>query len=330
MAMRLLLSCVAEDRPEFHTRVETLVGSARRLGGSLSRSPVVINMLQSADPAFVRRVEALGAEVRVVSRFSDGHTAHANKLRMLETHDHDDFDVLLAVDCDIAVADDPASLVSGDAITVVPADRDPLTEPQWRELLAGLAIEPGTRSVRATMTGHPMYPYFNSGVVAIPRGLCAELLAAWTHALSDLDGLRRRQPNVVPRTKRFFADQYALMAALRRGLPWTVASPELNFATHVALHGATVDGLHPALLHYHDEFDSEGFLFRPHSTAAKTAADRVNRSRAEAIGLSYRGLRMRPLHSQVNRAVRRLAESRLVALNSAARGLLSSLRPQND
>lgn len=319
MTIRLLLSCVAEDRPDFHTRVETLVGSARRLGGSLSRSPVVINMLQSADPAFVRRMDALDAEVRVVARFGDGHTAMANKLRMLETHDRDDFDVMLAVDCDIAVADDPASLVSDDAIHVVPADMDPLTEPQWRELLAGLAIDPGPRSVRATMTGLHMYPYFNSGVVAIPRRLCAELLAAWTQGLRDLDDVCRRRPDGVAHTKRFYADQIALMAALRRGLPWTVASRELNLATHVTLHGETVHGLRPALLHYHDEVDGAGFLFRPRSSVAEAAADRVNRSRAEALGLRYRGLRTRPLHSKAQRAVGQFATSRLATLTARQR-----------
>jgi hypothetical protein len=316
---RLLLTCVAEDRPKFHARVETLVGSARKLGGALGRSPIVINMLQSADSAFVRRMDALGAEVRIVPRFNSDYTAYTNKLRMLETQDRDDFDVLLAVDCDIAVTGDPTALVSSDAVSVVPADVDPLSEPQWQAFLGGLAIVPGPRSVRATKTGRPMYPYFNSGVVAIPRGLCPELLAAWTQALGDVHALQRRQPKLVPRAKRVFADQYALMVALRRGLPWTVVSPELNFPTHVTLHGATVDGLRPVLLHYHNEVDGEGFLFRPRSSVAESAADRVNRIHAEALGRRYGGLRTRPLHGRVHQALVGLANSRLAGLSPPRR-----------
>lgn len=292
-APRLLLSCLSEDRPEFHARVELLVGSARRLGGSLSASPIVVNMLASADPSFVRRLEALDAEVRVVERLG-GPTAHANKLRMLAVEDRDDFDVLLAVDCDIAVAGDPAALVSTEAIGVVPADMDPLSERQWRRLFAGLALDCQERSLRANITARPLYPYFNSGVVAVPRELCAGLHAAWTQAVSDLEELWKRHPRTTPRSKRFFCDQYALMAALARGLPWVAASPALNFATHVELAEATVSGVEPVLLHYHAAVDADGFLLRPRSPVAESAAQWVNRNRAEALGLAYRGLRSAP------------------------------------
>jgi len=288
---------VSEDRPVFHTRVENLVGSARRLGGSLASSPIVVNMVDSADRAFVRRMEALNAEVRVVPPITDGGVAQANKLRMLEIDERDDFDVLLAVDCDIAVAEDPASHVSSDAISVVPADKDPFTDGQWRQIFDALVIERHERSVRATMTGQPMYPYFNSGVIGVPRGLCADLFAAWMRALKDLDALWQREPNMIPRRRRFYTEQLGLSVALWRGLPWTVVSRELNFATHVALHSPTVRGLRPALLHYHSDADDEGFLFRPRCPVAESAADRVNRSRAEVLGLRYEGLGTRPAPS---------------------------------
>lgn len=292
----------------FHTRVENLVSSARWLGGSLAHSPIVVNMVESADRTFVRRIEALDAEVRIVPRVTDGSVAQANKLRMLEIHDRQDFDILLAVDCDIAVAEDPASHVSDNAISVVPADKDPFTDGQWRQILDGLALERRERSVRATRTGQPMYPYFNSGVIAVPRGLCADLFAAWMRALKDLDSLWQRQPNTIPRRRRFFTDQLGLSVALWRGLPWIVASPELNFPTHVTLHGPTVQGLRPALLHYHSDADSEGFLLRPRCPVAEPAADRVNRRRAEALDLTYECLRTRPVLTRIALDIERLID----------------------
>jgi len=304
---------VSEDRPVFHTRVENLVCSARRLGGSLAGCPIVVNMVDSADRAFVRRMETLDAEVRVVSPITDGGVAQANKLRMLEIHEREDFDILLAVDCDIAVADDPASYVSSDAISVVPADKDPFTDNQWRQIFDALELERRERSARATTTGQPMYPYFNSGVIGVPRGLCADLFAAWMQALKDLDGLWQRQPNMIPRRRRFFTEQLGLSVALWRGLPWTVASRELNFATHVSLHIPMVEGLRPALLHYHSDADDEGFLFRPRCPVAESAADRVNRSRAEALGLSYAGLRSPPARRGATSARLMHNRARLVA-----------------
>lgn len=320
---RLLLTCVSEDRPDFHMRVEHLAGTIRALGGSSAGCQIVVNVVGGADQAFVRRMEALNAEVRVVQPIVHGGVAQANKLRMLEIHERDDFDVLLAVDCDIAVAGDPARHVSGDAISVVPADKDPFTDRQWRGIFAGLELEQRERSVRVTMTGRPMYPYFNSGVIGVPRDQCADLFAAWTQALKDLDDLWRREPNLIPKQRRFYTEQLGLSVALWRGLPWAVASKELNFATHVPLHGRTVAGLRPVLLHYHSFIDEDGFLYRPFCQVAEESADRINRSRADALGLAYSGLRDPPARERATffahrtRKRARLAVDRLGTLRNS-------------
>lgn len=319
---RLLLSCVAEDRPDFHARVETLVCTARALGGSLAGARVVVNVVDGADREFAARMAELEAEVRIVARITDGGVAHANKLRMLELHDREDFDILLAVDCDIAVAEDPTPLLSVDAISVVAADLDAFTTGQWAEISDGLGLVRPERFVTATTTGQPMYPYFNSGVIGVPRALCADLLAAWGAALKDLDELWRLRPAMIPPSKRFYTEQLGLAVALARGLPWAPASPELNFATHVDLHSQTVAGLAPRLLHYHAEFDAQGFLLRPRCAVAEDAAERVNRSRAQALGLSYRSLRGRTvgeaLSNRSKHVKRRLAHglSTLFAMTS--------------
>ncbi len=299
-APRLLLSCVAEDCASFHARVENLVITARDRGGSLARSPIVVKMVESADHGFVRRMSALDAEVQIVARFNRGGVAHANKLRMLEIGERDDFDVLLAVDCDIAAAEDPARHLVADAISVVPADVDAFSESEWRAIFAGLALDRPDRSLTATTSGKPMYPYFNSGVLGVPRPLCDELLSEWTRALNDVAQLWRLRPRLNSRKARFYTEQLALAVALARGLPHRAVSRELNFATHVKLHEPTVRELNPVLLHYHAEFDEQGFLLRPRSPTAERAADLVNRSRARALNLAYEGLRSR-------RAIRRAA-----------------------
>lgn len=266
-------------------------------------------MVQSADRAFVQRMEALDVEVRIVAPFTGGGVPHANKLRMFELNEREDFDVLLAADCDIAVVDDPARHLSADAISVVPADVDPYNDGQWRRIFGGLALQTPARSVTATTTGEPMYPYFNSGVIGVPRALCGDLLAAWVHALEDLNRLWQREPEMVSRHGRFYIDQLAMAIALARGLPWTLASRELNFPTHVELHGPTVRGLNPALLHYHEALDRQGFLLRPRCRTAERAVDLVNRSRAEALDLAYKGPRRQRVHGRaVSGPVRRIRE----------------------
>ena len=68
---RLLLSCTCEDRADFHARVEMLLGSARRLGGSLASSPPVVNVVGGADPAFAAMV------VRNTERYALSSARHS-------------------------------------------------------------------------------------------------------------------------------------------------------------------------------------------------------------------------------------------------------------
>src|SRR4051812_36664749 len=77
---------------------------------------------------------------------------------------------------------------------------------QWRRLWAARGQEPPPRSVAATATGRPMFPYFNSGVLAVPREL-------WES---------ERAP-VAPH-KRFYSEQWALMSTLRH-IPWSALPP---------------------------------------------------------------------------------------------------------
>ncbi len=289
---RILVSCVGEDRPEFHRRIEGLIGSIRCFGGALADSPIVVNMVDRADPDFVRRVAANNIHVDVVPR-SNAFGAHANKLAMLGLATSEEFDLLLALDCDVAMARDPLHLVRPDRICVVAADLDPLTDAQWRRLGDALDVEMPARTEQTGITGAPMYPYFNSGVLSVPRALCADLRREWIRALAELEAIFRERPSMLPRKAHFFVDQLALAMALWRGLPWSASSCELNFPTHVSVARAGADTA-PAILHYHAHTDRNGLLLRPLCFSAASATDRVNRARAAALGIPYRGLRDAP------------------------------------
>jgi hypothetical protein len=298
-----------EDHPGFHARVETLVCSIRALAGDLSHMPIVVLCLGSADRAFASRMRDAEAEVRVIAPFADRRPAHANKLAMLELCHENDFDVLLALDCDVAVARDPSEFLRTDAVVLAPADIDPLGERRWRALFECAQVASGERSLLSTAHGRPMYPYFNSGVLAVPRPVGLELAQAWRRALADIERIFERHARIVPRSKRFYADQLALALALRRGLPWRAANPELNFPTHLRLHEPLVKDMSPAIIHYHGEVDRDGFLLRPRCPVADVAAEVVNRARAANRGAAYDRLKSRPAPVILYRACRSRAAS---------------------
>ena len=117
-------------------------------------------------------LEGHDAEVRVVPRF-DRRTPASNKLRMLELAASHEFDVLLAIDTDTLVLGDVGRYADRDRVAIKPENRDPYPAACWRELFAVLGIPEPSPSVVTTSTAQVTYPYYNSGVVFVPRAQCA-------------------------------------------------------------------------------------------------------------------------------------------------------------
>lgn len=310
---RYLVACVAENRPDFATRVENLLLSRRALGGRLADAPFVVCVVDAVDPDVQARYEALGATVRVVPRLSLDAFNLANKLRMLELADGFEFDVLLALDCDTVVVGDPLDELPHDlSIGAAPADLNPLSGREWRRLFNALGLSMPERQVRATTNGSPMPPYFNSGVLAIARDQCAPLQQRWLDALEQVSRLwEQERPPIAPH-KRFYSEQWALMRALHgcdvRALPTT-----MNFPTHVRIGAHAASHGEPRILHYHAQVSADGFVLRPAARQARPAVERFNAARAAALGIPLperlRGSVLRREVDTMRRQLRRVVKS---------------------
>src|SRR5450755_2207434 len=129
---RLVVSCVAENRPDWHARAYNLALSCLTVR-SASATRFVAHFVDGVDPTVRRRIESLGAEVRVVDRV-DRRNPYLNKLRMLELGSAGGFDVLAALDCDTIIVGDLVPHLPRDSVGAKPADVDRLTPGQWRRL----------------------------------------------------------------------------------------------------------------------------------------------------------------------------------------------------
>jgi hypothetical protein len=301
-APRLLLSCVSENRPAWYDKVYNLVLSVRTFGGSLAGAAVVVNFVGGADPKVSAELEGLGAEVRVVERF-DVRNPYANKLRMLELAKELDFDVLVALDCDTVVAGDFRDLVPADRVGAKPADLDRLTDDEWRRLFGALRVPVPERSVVATVTGEPMYPYFNSGVLSVPRDRCLDLLRGWSHYSDAVLELFDRRPDVIPKRWQLHSGQYALACALiDGGFPVQPLPVTMNFPTHLRVHSPLLAGQgEPLIIQYHKGIDRDGFLLRDRVELLDPYLDSFNRARAAALDLPYQALGRIPLSMRAKR-----------------------------
>lgn len=277
--------------------------SIRSFAGELSQAPIVVNFVDDVAPSFARPLEELHAEVRVVERVSGGNPL-ANKLRMLELDKDHDFDVLLALDCDTAVVGDPTSWVDTECIGAKPADFDRFTDEEWRGLFAAAGVAEPQRVLTATATGEQIYPYFNSGVLFVPRALCGPLADAWMCTYWQLCTALQREPGLVREQWQWLAEQASLaLGLLRDGLPWRALPPSLNFPSHTRVTSAF--STPPVIVHYHGDVNERGFLLRSANPAIDPWLDRFNRRRADVTGLPYVRMPRRAAHKRIGRAVTR-------------------------
>jgi hypothetical protein len=295
---------VAEAGDAWFREVSNLVLSVRRFGGALAEAPIVAMFVERVDPDHEAALGDQGVEVRVVDRF-DPRSPASNKLRMLELADTHRFDTLLAIDTDTLVMGDIAAFFSTSAIRVKPENHSPYSPAAWAGIYEALAVPPPSRSTVMTSTGELSSPYFNSGVVLVPRDRCGDLLEAWTKAVHDVLDLYDDHPELVPPPERHWTNQLALAVALAgAGLPVDPLPVGLNLSTTVRVHPMfRHQVVPPFVLHYHNEITSTGFVQRSRNGTLNPFIDAFNRARADAFGLQYTGLPRPPLARRVLRRV---------------------------
>ncbi|MBJ7521558.1 MAG: hypothetical protein JHC84_17800 [Solirubrobacteraceae bacterium] len=295
--------CAAEPTADWVDRVALLAWSLRNLGGTSADAPLHACFAGPTAALDLTALRELDVRVHEVAPF-DARISYANKLRLLEL-DLGGADALAMLDCDIVVAGDPAPLLAPHAARMAakPADQDPLDVAGWARLCSALEIAVPPRDAVATCTGAPMPRYANSGVVVVPAGAVDSVRDRWRHWLYRVVDVLQADPLVVPRARRLFADQYALMAVLaeRSSAMLPVAA---NCPTHVGIHRSVDLGGEPALLHYHARMWPSTLLQRPVAPSVRPAAARFNSARAAALGITDPGLREPPGTQRLRGAAR--------------------------
>lgn len=270
---RVLVCCVAENRPRDAREVHLLFSSLLRFGGALAHCRKAALFVEGVDPGVAATLAAMGVETSVVSRV-DPRCPTANKIRMFERAD--DIDWLVALDTDIAVAGDFSSHLRGTSVRAKPVDRDPLDPTAWQALFDRFDVAAPTGRYLTTMDHTETTAYFNTGVLLVPGALSGELAAVWSSLIGPVLDACRDIPALNPH--RYFTDQFALTLALSRlGLDVDPLAPELNFPTPWAIHPAwQPDDVDPLLLHHHHRMTPGGTLRPGEHRLANVAIDRVN------------------------------------------------------
>jgi hypothetical protein len=252
-APNILISCVGENNQKFHSRILTMFKTLKKFGGTLAEAKSVANFVQSVDPKVEQELRDLGVKVNIVDPFIDGYP-YANKLRMLEMEEK--YDVLLALDCDLVISKDFSGEISSDFIQACPPYMDPLTIKQWENLFSHFNLKLPAERYELVGRARNTIPYFNSGVVAIPKTYRDRLLASWEKYIRELlklDSLSK---------VRVFTDQIALSLALAdEGMPYDLFPIEMNFPIHNKIRDKfNPDEIDPYIIHYHNRITKKKLI----------------------------------------------------------------------
>jgi hypothetical protein len=295
-----LFACVTENTPEWFEKARNLLLSLREFGGTWKDARVVVHFVGDVEPEFKRALGDLGAEVRVVAPYGARYR-FSNKMRMFDLLDEPlDFDVLVAVDCDVVVMGDLSRLVPADAIGIVPAGRDLMSLDEWELVYEMFDLTPPEPDCVMRVSGQRTYPYYNTGVVTIPRKMGVELIPTWTNMLSDFARVHERFERVHHENQIAFA-----LAVRSLSLPIHELPASLNFSTAAPLDRRFRSELEPPfIVHYHQAIDERGFIEGSPSKKVNRAIDRFNHRRARELGVKYEGLAGPPLMTRVHKSAR--------------------------
>jgi len=251
---KILISCVGENTEKFNFRVLTLFKTLKKFGGQLAEAKSVANFVRSVDPAVEAALQNIGVKVNVVEPFIQDYP-YANKLRMLQMEE--EYDVLLALDCDLVVTKDFSNEISSKFIQACPPYMDPLTLEQWQSIFSHFDLKLPSERFELLGSNRKTIPYFNSGVLTIPKAYKDRLLSLWEKYIIDLLKLDSLS-NV-----RTFTDQIALSLALAdEGLPYKSLPIEMNFPIHNIIHPKFhPEKMDPYIIHYHNRI-TKNWLIR--------------------------------------------------------------------
>lgn len=255
---RVLIACVAENRRGDFQKVVNLFRSIKAVNMGSCR--LVALFVEAIEPEYQITLKKMGVDTRVVQGF-DRRCPHANKLRMLEIDESRGDDVLVALDIDTVVVSDFSEYLDEESVKAKPVDMNPMPLHAWRRMFEFFELPLPAQRFRTSFHNSPTVPYFNSGVLIVPKRFRNTLRTSWgKYVIRLLDSYGSLGREIAKH--RFFTDQFALSLALQESqIPFSPLPIEMNFPTHAPIHPAfSPNDIEPIILHYHHRIQANGQL----------------------------------------------------------------------
>ena len=257
MTPNVVFTCIAEPTKQFLEQSARLLMSLRWFGGSLAQARFVLGCTGPIPSEPLELFNTYRAEIITVERYDPSH-GHSNKVALLGSSILAGHDIVVLLDCDTLLVQDPARWLNVDAVALKLADLPTVSLAELESIFRHLECPVPSPRYHHELTGDACIAYCNSGVMIVPEKYRQRLAGQWDYWNRQVLGL--------PETlsfNRFHTDQVGLALTLENtDVPFAPLPAEMNVPAHFSAdsYPPAWQELDPIIVHYHRLSYPNGFL----------------------------------------------------------------------
>ena len=175
---KILISTQGPNRYPFTLETEYLFKSLNLYGGKLANAQKIACFSEPIDSKLKNDLENLGVKIKIINDI-DPRCLFANKIQNLELSDYENIEFLIALDTDVVITKDFSEFLDASKVGAKPVDRDPLSLEDWKSLYGFFGLKVPEERYLTHFTLQETIPYFNSGVLLIPKKFIKPLYETW-------------------------------------------------------------------------------------------------------------------------------------------------------
>jgi hypothetical protein len=257
MTPNVVFTCIAEPTNQFLEQSARLLMSLRWFGGSLAQARFVLGCTGPIPQEPFELFKEHRAEITAVERYDPTH-GHSNKIALLGSSILAGHDIVVLLDCDTLLVQDPTRWLNRDVVAIKLADLPTVSLAELQSIFRQLKCPVPSPRYHHELTGDACIAYCNSGVMIIPEKYRQQLARQWDYW--------NRQVLTLPETlsfNRVHTDQVGLALGLENSeIPFAPLPAELNMPAHfnAEFYPPAWQELDPVIIHYHRLSYPDGFL----------------------------------------------------------------------
>jgi len=257
MAPNVVFTCIAEPTKQFLEQSARLLMSLRWFGGSLAQARFVLGCTAPIPQEPLEVFNEYRAEITTTERYDPAH-GHSNKISLLSSRILAGHDIVVLLDCDTVLVQDPARWLNQDVVAIKLADLPTVSLAELQSIFHYLKCPVPSPRYHHELTRDACIAYCNSGVIIVPEKYRQRLATQWDYW--------NRQVLTLPETlpfNRVHTDQVGLALALENTeVPFAPLLTEMNMPAHfnAEFYPTAWQELDPTVIHYHWLSYPDGFL----------------------------------------------------------------------